>query len=267
MFYTRDVSDTLGIATNRCGSGVPVVYLKGGEPNIVQTAAHEITHAIQARFALSSGCTETAWLAEATATWAEHYTYPHKNTEHDFAPFFLNEPAFSLDDTTLDKHEYGAYLWFLFVTRGDATGSSNANTQRVRRTWDALAGNNSLGAVNAAVSDIMGLKEQWPEFALYNWNRIPHIYKPYRYYYRWDGLEHKARESTVAAPASANDTPEKIRARRYRFQRLSLASQDQSARSKVLAFELLAMTSTSAGSASTTLFGRQPAVGQKCRSS
>ncbi len=209
IFYSHDVSDTLGLATNRCGGGVPVVYLDRGGAGIVQTAAHEITHAIEARFTVSSGCAETAWLAEATATWAEHYTYPQANTEHVYAPDFLDEPTLSLD-TTANAHEYGAYLWFLYITGGDASGTSNTATQRVLRTWNALVNHDSLGAINEAISDLGGLEEKWPEFALYNWNRVSAAAKPYRYYFQWDQLYDKARESTTPVLTSGDQVPEKV---------------------------------------------------------
>lgn len=216
--------NTLGLAGPACFPNKPVVYLNRDDvADIEQTAAHEITHAILARFPLSAGCAERFWLGEATSTWAEHFVYPDHNTEQKEAPSFLDEPTLSLD-TTGNHHEYGAYLWFLYATGGNVSAASNTATQRVLRTWAALASHNSLGAVNESVSDIGGLMEQWPKFALYNWNRVvrsstispgpPPTTRlsggPYLFYGQWDGLRHNARESTTAVPASGQQPPKKI---------------------------------------------------------
>lgn len=188
------------------------------------TLAHELTHAIlDLNYPVQCNSSETYWLHEATATWVEHFIYPLKNSEHSLAPYFLKDTAASLN-TFGGKHEYGAYLWFLYVTQGDATSTLNEKTQRVRATWDALASHNSLGAVNAAVSDMGGLDKQWPEFALYNWNRKQKRTitlsqppttrisgEPYVNYGKWDGLIHKARESTTPDPASGDQLPKIVK--------------------------------------------------------
>ncbi|MDH3280152.1 MAG: hypothetical protein OEQ18_03360 [Gammaproteobacteria bacterium] len=188
------------------------------------TLAHELTHAIlDLNYPVQCNSSDTYWLHEATATWVEHFIYPSKNSEHSLAPYFLKDTAASLN-TFGGKHEYGAYLWFLYATQGDATSTLNENTQRVRATWDALASHNSLGAVNAAVSDIGGLDKQWPEFALYNWNRKQKRTitltqppttrisgEPYVYYGKWDGVIHKARESTTPDPASGDQLPKIVK--------------------------------------------------------
>jgi len=217
--YGDNGDGTLGLTVNGCHSGVPIVYLnRDQKKDIVQTAAHEVTHAILARF--PRDCAETAWMGEATATWAEHYTYPNANTEQDYAPKFLKDPQMSLEDDT-GLREYGAYLWFLYITKGETT-QGLSSVARVRTTWDELATHDSLGAIDAAVGDLGGLKEQWPKFALYNWNRketgrsLPPLPtrisgEPYVYYGQWDGLVHKARESSTSDPVAGEQLPKKVK--------------------------------------------------------
>jgi hypothetical protein len=175
--------------------------------------AHELVHALlDLDYPGKCNSNDTRWLHEATATWGEHFVYPLDNSEHIRAAKFLNVTKLPLELQNV-PHSYGAYLWFLFITNGDATGTKNANTQRVPATWAALANHDSLGAVNAAVNDIGGLEKQWPKFALYNWNRIQRSKiilstppktsisgEPYTYYGQWDGLATKARESTGELP-------------------------------------------------------------------
>ncbi len=235
----------LGLTGPACHPSIPVVYLNrdpstGQRGNIAQTAAHEIAHAILARFPLSHGCADRTWLAEATATWAEHHAYPNHNTEHPQAPRFLDEPALALE-TKANNREYGAYLWFLFATRGDATGLSNAATRRVPATWAALAGKDSLGAVDEGVASLGGLESQWPLFALYNWNRVvrssvinvgPPVTTrlsgaPYVFYGSWDGLRASARESTTAAPASGLQPPKLVKLDGTTFKGFPLAHRIQ----------------------------------------
>src|SRR4030095_8691969 len=89
-----------------------------------------------------------------------------------------------------DDREYGAYLWFFFLTRGTSSGTP----PYVRQIWNAAAALDGLSAVNAAIQDIGGFEKQWPEFALYNWNRMEDGGEPYRYYHNWDKLKHKVKE-------------------------------------------------------------------------
>ncbi|HET6410237.1 MAG TPA: hypothetical protein VFG14_20270 [Chthoniobacteraceae bacterium] len=130
---------------------------------------------------------------EATATWAEHFAYPDPNPEHGGngrrgAYSYLQDPTYSLDEVD-DDREYGAYLWFFFLTRGNSAG----NPPYVREIWNAAAEQDSLAAVNSAIHDIGGFERQFPEFALYNWNRMDDGAEPYRYYHTWDKLRHKAK--------------------------------------------------------------------------
>ena len=165
-----------------------------------QTLAHELTHALQDMNFLEPKCNaaEPLWLGEATATWAQHFVYPAGNSggEQDTAPWFLNRPAESLEtydgSISNDPHQYGAYLWFLYMTQGASATSGNASY--VRQVWNAVSTFDSLNALDIAIPDQGGLTKKWHDFVLYNWNRDPQDNKPYRYYWQWDKLKTKARE-------------------------------------------------------------------------
>ncbi len=81
--------------------------------------AHEFMHAIQWSFNTSADCMypgNYAWMAEATASWAQDYVYPDSNEEHDYVPWFYQgggqPPALTLRN---DKHEYGANIFFFYL--------------------------------------------------------------------------------------------------------------------------------------------------------
>lgn len=176
------------------GMPLPAVILLG--PNDTNSdLAHEIMHAILHGFRLSSCFTpDYRWMHEATATWAEHFAYPAPNPEHGGngrrgAYSYLQDPTFSLDLAD-DDREYGAYLWFFFLTRGTSSGTP----PYVRQIWEAAATLDGPSAINAAIGSIGGFERQWPEFALYNWNRMADGGEPYRYYHTWDKIKHKAKE-------------------------------------------------------------------------
>src|SRR5688572_26242058 len=89
------------------------------------TLVHEFAHVILFRYKLKTGCwyPEYSWMHEATATWAEHYIYrgpPH--SEHPYAPSFLSYPHLELE-SLFGTHEYGAYLWFFYITKGGDSGA------------------------------------------------------------------------------------------------------------------------------------------------
>ena len=156
--------------------------------------AHEFMHVLQWGYATRDGCMypgEYAWLAEATAVWSQDYTYPGSNEEHYVADwFFLENSAPSLEFTN-DAHEYGAYLFFFYLTH---RGGDN---DLVRRAWAYTEGNDSLEAVNKAIPG--GYEAVWPEFAVYNWNA-----SPYDQYTRWDGQAVRAKplfgKDEISAP-------------------------------------------------------------------
>jgi hypothetical protein len=179
-----------------------------------EVVAHEMTHALLSlNFPPACHAHEAHWLGEATAQWAQHFVYPPWNNggEQVAAPWMLGRPELPLDTdegAAPHAHQYGAYLWFLYLTGGDSSGSVNGNTLKVRQTWDAYGIRTPLQAIDAVVPG--GLKKKWPAFVLYDWNREatgnPSVAlpsgacsqngSPYAYYGKWDCLQSKARENS-----------------------------------------------------------------------
>ena len=200
-FYESPNGVALGLATI-CANSVPHLYLnRDNIKDINQTAAHELTHAITARYSRAKACGEAFWLGEATATWAEHFVYPGVQSEQPYAPNFLDTPSVSLEDRG-NLHEYGAYLWFFYMTQGDFAGTGSGNSSYVKRVWTALASFDSLQAIDIAITEADGITKKWHDFALYNWNRDKKDNKPYRRYWQWDKLKHMARESPDGVPVA-----------------------------------------------------------------
>lgn len=195
-------------ASRRTGCYVEVpgfIRLGEGVDRTNSMVAHELTHAILMARKLKGGCgnffSEFAWMHEATATWAEHFVYPLVNFEHRTAPWFLEEPEVELEKyeplINNKPHQYGAYLLFFYLTRvvNDAAGNV------VRNTWNAAAGTDSLRAIEAAIGNLGGFMDVWPQFVLRNWNREFAAGQPYRDYYLWDKLDARAKEEVTEAPS------------------------------------------------------------------
>ena len=161
------------------------------QAQLFAAVAHELMHGFLSAFRCTGKCD---WLGEATATWAEHFAYPQTNTEHQLASAFFDKPSRSLDDrpTPTDLHQYGAYVFLLFLQNRDRyiVGS---RTEFVRRIWQATEQySDPLLALDATLPG--GFKGLWPEFVIDNWNATP-ITAANRFtgavlpiYSYWDGL-------------------------------------------------------------------------------
>ena len=195
LFDTSDPS--YEVATNGCS--IAKIYLNKLDPIVL---THELTHALlDLNFAISAcNQAEKLWMHEATATWAQHYVYPPANSgrEQSDAWDFLRQPERSLSafdsarrGQRVRGHQYGAYLWFLRLA-----GQGN-NPGIVRAMWEAAAGVTSLEGIEKTLRDsgLGGFEDQWPKFALDNWNRE----RPYRKYYEWDKLGYKASQHEFRA--------------------------------------------------------------------
>ena len=138
--------------------------------------AHEFMHAIQWGYNTQADCMypgEYAWLAEATAEWAQDYVYPAANEEHYTAEWFFPSAAAPSLELKNDQHEYGAYLFFFYLVR------SQGDPELVKRVWDNTERMDSLASVNQAI--IGGFEAVWPQFARANVNQ-----PPFDYYQKWD---------------------------------------------------------------------------------
>jgi hypothetical protein len=155
-----------------CNHGPGFVEVNARARDLPVTAAHEFMHVLQFAYPVATTCNdaEYEWISEATATWAQDYVYPFSDDEHQFAGSFLHQPELPLEHTTgdLDLHMYGAYLLPFFVHR------QLQDPDFVRRIWVAAGSKLSLPAVDDALGPHGGFKEEWPEFALRNWNHPPY---------------------------------------------------------------------------------------------
>jgi hypothetical protein len=146
-------------------------------PTLLPTVAHELLHASQFTYAQKGLCSEYRWWAEATATWAEDFTYPNINSEREYVLPFLTSRE-SLDYfAEHDLHPYGAYLFPFMVTH------QNADPKFISRSWQEATTMNSLDAVNAALGGD-GIKKAWADFAKLSWNQ-----DSVTEYQKWDGLK------------------------------------------------------------------------------
>ena len=136
-------------------------------PTFFSTLAHEFMHSVQFTYDVGS-CDDYGWLEESTSMWVESWLYPDVNAEHGYAAPYLENLQQPLEQWIYkDYHQYGSYLFWYFLEH--KAGLPNA----VRDTWAASGSPDSLAAVQAATAGAGGLKELWPESALYNWNRPP----------------------------------------------------------------------------------------------
>ncbi len=154
---------------------------------MVQTAAHEMLHAVQFAYPLKDACSSYDWLAEASAKWFEHYAYPLAQSEQPYAAAYLDTAYWPLENAAGNR-EYGAYLYPFVVTQ------DRGNPEAVRRMWENSGTMDSLKAVNEAAS----FDTFWPDFVRYNWNRGPATE-----YQTWDSLTHAIRpHSADVVPSS-----------------------------------------------------------------
>lgn len=157
--------------------------------------AHEFMHTIQDSYATRDGCVagaEYGWLGDATASWAQDYVYPALDEEHAYVDWFFSDtstPSLELDN---DYHEYGAYLFFTFLTHGVRYGYV------IKDIWENTESHDSLEAINQALQP-QGFAGMWAEFARANWN-VP----PFDFYNQWDGLTARAKplygDQTILGP-------------------------------------------------------------------
>jgi hypothetical protein len=206
--FLTDSARVYTAVRKECTGGVSPAFINLGVSRSFYHVVHELTHAILYRYPLKTKCDnrDYQWLHDATAEWAKHYVYPttdgtYRNHEHNVAPYFLGYPERSLNyeepgGPARFQHPYGAYLWFLYLTRGVDGGA-----HYVRQTWDAVATHDSLGAIQQGVGSVEAFRGEWAQFVLYNWNRIEGKNTPYRYYFQWDALEDMAKEKVTEAPS------------------------------------------------------------------
>ncbi len=164
------VQDVQNIANDHGGLGTALY-----ERKIRANLAHEFMHAIQFAFDLSEGklVPDYRWLADATATWAEHFVFENDHMEHADAPAFLNRLDDPLEtDPDTNNRRYGAYLYFFHHVRF-------FGEDIVRFAWESAQVADQLTAVDRAVPE--GIAKHWADFAVFNWNQdgIDHVIDSY----------------------------------------------------------------------------------------
>lgn len=184
------------VATPYADCGPSAVFITAGVANGLigpQTLAHEIAHAFQFAYDLETCLqrTEHRWWAEATGQWVMHHVYPDRNGEHHAAPHLLGHPEESLDLFN-DEHEYGAYLYALFLERKLGAGV-------ITQSWENSAAQDAVAAIESATKAHGGFEKLWPEFVLENWNREGVDG------YKWDSLTHAAKAATDSTAFSSVD--------------------------------------------------------------
>ncbi|MFN2442187.1 MAG: DUF6055 domain-containing protein, partial [Thermoanaerobaculia bacterium] len=131
------------------------------------TLAHELFHVMQFTYPVNafSVLRSYKWMMEATAQWAQDYyvAYGNGGKEHRAAPLYLARTDESLT-TEDDEHEYGAYLFFQYLSR-------SYENSIIKQIWHATIAHDAVSAVDTAIPG--GFKERWPEFARAAWNRDP----------------------------------------------------------------------------------------------
>jgi hypothetical protein len=162
--------------------------------------AHEFMHAIQWSYETSASCMypgNYAWLAEATASWSQNYVYPTTNEEHGYVPWFYDGGTGGMPpslDFRNDSHEYGAHLFFFFLT------NHFEQPEIVKAAWNNTTSMKSLDAVDNAIPG--GFDAVWSDFAIENV-----VEPPYDEYQVWDQLNQKpSGSSLIKGETSPNNT-------------------------------------------------------------
>jgi hypothetical protein len=153
-----------------CSQAAPyIVFYAGAELPTRWELAHEITHAFQFAFPMSS-CSSFAHFDEAVATWGGQYVYPHDDREHEFT-WFTKEPSTPLADATYDGWVFPYALEHIY---GPGV---------MQRIYEQGATQTAMHAIDAGVPG--GLAKAYPEFAKLAWNHDP--VKPS--FWEWDGFD------------------------------------------------------------------------------
>ena len=171
--------------------------LSGGTDGegLLTTLAHEFAHAVTlAQPRRQDACEDYTWIREATGAWAEDFVYKNAQSEQRHVEDLLNQPKLPLDfvsPRTEEKHHYAAYL-FLYglVMRGHLSA--------LPAMWQQFGKQKSLEGIDIALKAAgTSLEEEFPKFALDNWNR-----PPVDGYKRLDALERGAKVDPNPRPVT-----------------------------------------------------------------
>ncbi|MBU0983171.1 MAG: hypothetical protein KKA42_04835 [candidate division Zixibacteria bacterium] len=110
------------------------------------TAAHEFHHAVQISYEAGQGI----WYAELDATHIEDLIFDQVNDNYNYLNSFMSRPAQSLMRRG-NLHEYGAFVWGLYV-------SQRFDTSLMRAAWE---GSRFSGDVLGSLSDTLMSRYGW----------------------------------------------------------------------------------------------------------
>jgi len=133
---------------------------------VQNSIAHELFHAIQ----FNIDCHEEPYWMEMSATWIEDFIYPDFDIEHGYLKhYFTNfqtRKSFRLEN---GKHEYGLYVWPLYLQQKHGPAV-------IKAIWDEAEWTNvdAAGAFKAAIPG--GFEEAFKEFSLWVYNELPAHY-------------------------------------------------------------------------------------------
>ncbi|MEQ1913084.1 MAG: hypothetical protein ABMA15_29995, partial [Vicinamibacterales bacterium] len=156
---------------------------------LLSTAAHELFHAITARYRAIEAC-EVRWVREGSATWAENWVYPAPDTEHSLAKTYIGRAHLPIDNGEQLYPDYGTYVLPLYREKtggnADFMRSMWENFERLNGATAPLPGTatlqqrfarirservRTLKGVNDALDG--GFDKTWPQFLLKMWNQPP----------------------------------------------------------------------------------------------
>jgi hypothetical protein len=153
---------------------IPPSMMDATAPGILKAfAGHSYFHAIQ----LGYDAAEDLWIKEATAAWMEGIVAPH--THNNFAYLYAFTPHLELGIASESGfHEYGAFLFFQFLTER-YFGGARAGAEFLRDLWEDLAapeareGSPDYGGIEGVRAELeqdgISLVDAWREFLLWNW--------------------------------------------------------------------------------------------------
>ena len=142
----------------------------GDETHIgmIQTAAHEMFHAVQDSYSYLEAVGTYLWVQEATAKWVEDYVYPNAQSEQDYAYLYLNKTEIPIDYLPENGNRYyGEYLWPFYLYR-----VKNKPASFIKSMFEQAASYKSVEIFmqTAGYNDPVPL---FADFALKNWNQAP----------------------------------------------------------------------------------------------
>lgn len=195
--FFKNISDEglcyLGPVVNRKCYGWIILNQNLVGDKMRDALSHEFFHAVQ--YAID--CMEDDWWQESTATWIQHFVYPAIDTEHEWLTEYFKEYRMAMSVTTKnDKHEYGSYVFPLYIAQ-------KFGATKVGQIWQACepANVNAEQAVESCLSG--GWKESFSEFSKWLYNQAPE-----RYFRDRPGVFLPVEPDMVDIAMSTEETPE-----------------------------------------------------------